>query len=78
MTRDELNVALAAVLDTLAEFPEGALASTIYMALGHDMSKWELVRNVLVSARLVKITSHLVTITAEGMKIVAKMRAATA
>lgn len=83
MSRNELNGYLAAILTTLAEVDiaysiKGASESSLYIALGMDMERWEIVKGVLVGAQLVTIKSHYVQLTAKGQDMASKCNAALA
>ena len=70
MTRSEINVALSAILTTALEteptaFPE----STAYLALGSDMTKWELVKSFLLAAELATIEENKIVLTNKGRDI---------
>lgn len=79
MTRNEMNVRLAAILTTLAEPGlDGAAESMLYLgACGGNMDDWSQVRMILLAANLVEITpSHQVFITETGRAMAKKVEAA--
>jgi len=65
MTKEVLLTRIAATITTLAE-TNGSPESTIYLAFGSNIHEWEILRDVLVKAGLVKISGNYVTLTAEG------------
>jgi hypothetical protein len=72
MTKNELNKNLCAVLTTLDEcipIPE----STLYMALGCDMDKWNTVKAVLVNGKLATCFGYSVQITPAGHAMAKKI-----
>lgn len=71
--RDRLNADLCAVLTTLAEFPFSP-ASSVYLALGSDMARYELVASVLARAELAEVTTETLTITDNGRDMAAKIQ----
>lgn len=77
MTRDELNKYLCAIITTLAEVPN-APESTLYMAVGMNMEKWNLIKQVLVTGNLATFHGYQVTLTAAGHAMAAKINAALA
>jgi len=56
VTKNELLVLVAGVMGTLAEAPEGCPESTLYLACGMDLGKWQTARRVLVNAGMVEIS----------------------
>lgn len=76
MTRNELNTYLAAILTTLAEVDGGCAESTVYIALGMDIHKYNEVREILVVAQLVAIDQcNWMKLTAKGREIADKCNA---
>ena len=75
MTRDELNKYLCAIITTLDEVPF-APESSLYMAMGMDMSKWETVKQVLVAGNLATFHGFAAYITPAGHAMAAKINAA--
>ena len=75
MTRDELNKNLCAIITTLDEVPF-APESSLYMAMGMDMSKWETVKQVLVAGNLATFHGFAAYITPIGHAMAAKINAA--
>ena len=69
MTRKELTTYLAAILTSLADFPEGTPESNLYIAIGMDLQKWETVSSILTDNKWIKISSHWVTITPAGRAV---------
>lgn len=69
MTKAEVYATVAAVLTTLLEVhPDGAPETSIYMALGCDMAKYEAIRNLLVGSGLIEVKHNLVSLTDKGME----------
>ena len=65
MTRDELNKYLSAIITTLDEcipIPE----STLYMAMGCDMDKWNTVKAILIKGKLATFYGYSAQITPAG------------
>lgn len=74
MTRAELNVALAAVLTTAAEM-QHCPETSVYLALGSDMGKWEIVKTVLLQGKLATISCHSISLTQLGRELADKCAA---
>jgi hypothetical protein len=79
MTKDQLMTYVAAVLTTALEtepspFPE----SMAYLAMGADLSKWEIVKGTLTHAGWAKFAGHSIQLTDEGRKIATHCNAALA
>lgn len=75
MTRDQINVFLAACLTTLAEMDCPAPESSFYIALEMNLADWQLIRQILLSANLATISANAVSITAKGREMAAKIEA---
>ncbi len=74
--RDRLNADLCAVLTTLAELPDGSSPRTpIYLVLGTDMDRLNLVEDVLLRGGLATKTAEILTITPKGREMAAKIEA---
>jgi hypothetical protein len=71
MSRNELNAILAGVLTTAAEC-QPCPESMVYLGLGCDMWKWNVVREVLISCKLAMIRDHAITLTKFGREMAAK------
>jgi hypothetical protein len=65
MDKNKIMVLVAAAVTTLAE-SEGCPESTLYLLCDMDMSRWDILRRVLVGAGWIRILNHYVTLTAEG------------
>lgn len=78
MTRERLNVLLAAILTTLHEQPKGCPESTIYQAMGMNLQDYMDVRSVLVVAELVQIEHNWVKLTDKGRELAVKIEKAVA
>lgn len=76
MTQNDLTALVAATVSTLAETNSGAPESTLYLLCGTDMRKWQLLRQVLVSADLVTIRANFVTLTDKGRELGARLNTA--
>ena len=73
---DTQKIWIAVILTTLNE-SNGSSAGMIYTAMGMDMRSWEFVRDVLVDAKLIKVSAgHYVTITPDGRVVANKIEAA--
>lgn len=68
MDRKQLIADIAAVLTTLREVNEPSPRSSIYMALGMDMKRYETLEQALVGAGFVKTTSQTITLTGKGIE----------
>lgn len=75
MTRDQLNLYLAAILSTLAETGSGP-ESSLYLAIGVSLDEWETIKYLLVHAGFVTEAYNELTITEAGRAIAAKVDAA--
>jgi hypothetical protein len=63
---NEQKVWIASILTTLLEVGDSP-ASQIYLAMGMDMHKWEVVRDLLVGSNMIKVSAgHLVSLTPNG------------
>lgn len=80
MTKNEANKYLCAILTTLAEV-QFAPESTIYLACGADLSKWQSLKMMLVQGGLVllgEFGDYTVSITDKGRELANKINAAVA
>lgn len=80
MTRNEMNIGLAAILTTLAETSEARIG-ILYAALmagGRTLDDFLQLQMVLVSGGLVTVDGTLMTITAAGREMADKINAAAA
>jgi len=66
---------LAAILTTLLE-TDHAPESILYLGLGSDIGRWNNVRHVLGSNKLVTIDGHRVSLTATGRALAREIEAA--
>ena len=65
MTNDQ-KIWIASILTTLLEVGNSP-ASQIYLAMGMDLHKWEVVRDLLVGSKMIKVSaSHVVSLTPDG------------
>jgi len=67
----------AATLTTLAE-TNTAIASTIYLAMGSDINRYNVVKRMLLATKTAEVTSEMLTITDKGRKIAAQIEAVLA
>lgn len=68
MSKAEVYATTAAILTTLLEVhPNPAPESSIYLAMGMDISKYEAFRNLLVASQLVTVKHHGMTLTEKGL-----------
>lgn len=73
MSKEDLYVHLAAILTTLAECQEPTSESMLYLAVGMEAEKWELLRACLVGGGLVHIKNYRVSLTLNGRVAAAKI-----
>jgi hypothetical protein len=77
--RDRINIALAAVLSTLAETPDGeAPQGILAAALLHQEVPFETVRAILVAGRLVECEGSVMRITERGREMARRINEAAA
>jgi hypothetical protein len=72
VNKNEANKYLCAILTTLAEV-EFAPESMIYLAIGADMHKWEILKAILCSSGLATSDNHAMSITAKGKELATKI-----
>jgi hypothetical protein len=65
MNKTELLTKVAAIVTTLQD-TGGSPESMLYLFCDTDLAKWEMLRDILVKADLVKISGHYVTLTENG------------
>jgi hypothetical protein len=75
MTRDELNLNLVAIITTLNEV-DFAPESSLYLGLGMDLAKWELIKSILLGANLATCSNNMVKIAPMGVEMAKKINAA--
>ncbi len=78
MTRNECNVFLAAILETVAASPTGAPAGVMYAALCGRMDLLDFEGLLTIAKEVGLVTrdaSHVIKITAKGRATVAKIEA---
>jgi hypothetical protein len=75
MTRNELNMKLAAVITTLDEVPF-APASNLYLLMDSNMEDYETAKMILQTGGLATFTASTATITEAGRAMAAKINAA--
>jgi hypothetical protein len=78
MTKQILLTRVAATLTTLAECDGGSPESMLYLAFGSDIEEWQVLRNILLQAKLVTIKANYVQLTADGRKKAEEINAALA
>lgn len=73
---DTLNRELEAVLTVLGEFDDGTPvpASSIYLAIGSDMTKYEQLVGILGRGGAIERTDDAVELTDKGRDLVAEIR----
>ncbi len=77
MSKGQIYARIAAIVSTLAE-TGGGPESSIYLALGMDMSLWTMLRAVLVENGLVTISGHWCELTDKGRELAEKCNAVLA
>lgn len=76
MDKRQIMTYVAAIVTTLAE-TGGGPESSLYLALGGDINKWNDIKGLLVSSGLIVVRSdHWVEITAKGRKLAVDIEAA--
>ena len=78
MDKKELIAAVAAVLTTALEVGEPCPESSVYLALGGNMEKWEIVRGILLKGGLITIKGYSIGLTPLGKDTAEKINAALA
>lgn len=78
MTKNEIMTLVAAILTTLEEVGTDSAESTIYMALGMDLQKYEQIRGLLLTSKLVTVKCHRIALTAAGKETAQKCNAVLA
>ena len=77
MDKKQFVASLCAILGTLADCPEGCPESTLYIAVGMDMSVWSPIRNALVTDGFITVArNHWVTPTPKGIDAGKRLNAA--
>jgi predicted transcriptional regulator len=72
-----LMVDFAAVVATLADETRPVPASSIYLALGSDLTRFEAVKTALVASGVVQATSETVALTPKGRELATKLAEVT-
>jgi hypothetical protein len=77
MDRQEINVALAAILTTALEIKPGEFfpCSMAYLALGSNIDNWNLIKEILLAAKLADISNDCITLTDKGRILAEKCNA---
>jgi hypothetical protein len=75
MDRKQVMIDMAAVLTTAAEIGGAVPQSPLYLALGGDLDRFTLVRDVLVKSGLATVTAETLTLTEAGRLTAAKLEA---
>lgn len=75
MDKKLLLAAIAAVLTTALEC-QPCPESAVYMALGSDMGRWEVVRGVMTGSGLITIKGHSIGLTDKGRTLAQKIKGA--
>jgi hypothetical protein len=78
MTRNQVNVYLAIILETVAEVPDGAPEGPMYAVLcDHlELTDFEVLASLATTLGLVTRKGHVMKITRKGLETVEKIRAA--
>jgi len=74
MTKNEFLATIAATLTALA--PEGTAsvpASSVYLALGCDMRRYQILADTMAQMKLVKVTASTIALTARGLECARKL-----
>ncbi len=66
---------VAAVLTTLHELNTDCAESTLYLACGMSLSRWDMLRGIMRSADLIDVKSHRVSLTETGRKAAIRLEA---
>jgi helix-turn-helix protein len=74
MDKKQVLTLVATIITTLAE-TNGAPESTLYMFVGMDMDKWQVIRNILIDCKFVTISGHYVKLTEQGRATADKLNA---
>lgn len=75
MNREELMATVAAVLTTLDEMKTDVAESMLYLLVGMDMAKWEMLKGALLRLGFVTCSGHRVALTAAGSALAQKCNA---
>ena len=78
MSRNELIAYVAAILTTLRDLATDCAESTLYLTVGMDIVKWELLKGVLTGSGLVTISGYRVSLTPKGIETADKCNAVLA
>jgi hypothetical protein len=66
MSKEQVMTYVAAILTTLADLGTDCAESTVYMAMGMDLQKYEAIRGLLVASDLVTVRGNRIALTAKG------------
>lgn len=72
MTSDavkKVQFEIAAILTTLRELNTDTPESIIYLALGMDINRYDLLRRIMESSGLINVNNHRISLTAKGIEI---------
>lgn len=77
MNKHEANVLLAVILTTVAETPDGAPEGVMYAALMNrvELADFQSLLSIAQQVGLITRARHVVTITARGLALAAKLEA---
>jgi len=78
MSKKEVYATVAAILTTLLETDAPAPESSIYLAMGMDMEKYEAIRSLMVALELITVQSYTIRLTDKGRKTAEACNAALA
>jgi len=76
MSLNAIQAVIGATLLTLIETePEPAPESGFYLALGMNIDRWHLIKDILVTTELVTIKGHCLHLTTKGRELAVKIQA---
>jgi predicted methyltransferase len=74
MTQKEILVRVAAIITALDD-TKGSPESMLYIFMDMDMDKWQIIRGILITAKLIKIEGYFVTLTELGLEMAKEIKA---
>lgn len=76
MDKKQLYIYVAAILTTALETEPTPFPETMaYIAIGHDMAKWEIVKSALLACKFITISGHSIALTPHGRDVARKLAA---
>ena len=81
LTREQINLAMCAILTTIADVEDGAPSGTLYMALqtadanAYTLDAYYRVLSLLTESGCVTVEHNIVAITGKGRALAAKIEA---